>query len=210
MNDEELLALNRAMEQINCEFCERFDVFNVRYPQFYNKFDSLESFELTLDYLPGTGALVRFLGLTIFRTVDDMPSYDRSGEFDLAGWFYEHLTEQISYAAQYASMLTKDGHTVCETIQERRRQDLKWGRQDHPNTRLEFLSTDFKNLGLERVRGIYKSVNDRDRVSWMDILIEEVAEAAEDAHNGNEEALYDELVQVAAVALQWAEKVKPK
>lgn len=208
LSDHDLLALNRAVERINNEFYDRFDPFNTRYPEFYKRFDSNEDFQVALDHLPGTGTLVRWMGLVIYRSVDWLRP--RNEEDDLEGWYYDHLSEQVSYAAQYASMCTKDGATVCEAVQERRRQDLKWGGQNHPNTRKGILTKDYRQLYMNRVREIYEGAHRSGNLTWMDVLLEEVAEVAEEADLGYSQNLYEELVQVAAVALQWAEKVRPE
>jgi NTP pyrophosphatase (non-canonical NTP hydrolase) len=59
---------------------------------------------------------------------------------------------------------------------ERDRQTLKWGDQSHhPDTK------------------------------WMTILVEEVGEAAQEVLDGSRNALIEELIQVAAVTVQWLE-----
>jgi NTP pyrophosphatase (non-canonical NTP hydrolase) len=72
-----------------------------------------------------------------------------------------------------------------DTLQERLKQNKKWGHQRHSNGR------------------------------WLAILVEEVGESAQAiqkdmvSHKGTDaDDLYNELIQVAAVAQAWAEQVK--
>ena len=65
-----------------------------------------------------------------------------------------------------------------DIMEERARQDAKWGVQNHPN------------------------------LYWLGILMEEVGEAAKALIEGKIDLLYGELVQVAAVGLAWLECMK--
>ena len=98
---------------------------------------------------------------------------------------------------------------AMEAIRERRRQDDKWGRQDHP-----FFSyfgglqrTD--NKLYETLEATYKWKNqvacsERGEVGWDTILLEEVFEAL--AKAGVDDVEYEkELVQVIAVAMHMIE-----
>lgn len=94
------------------------------------------------------------------------------------------------------------------------RQDAKWGEQNHPNgTGPEAQVILGRHIVTEAMVGevlarIFKERTDErfagegDRPgTWADILLEEVFEAlAED----DPERLQNELIQVAAVAVQWA------
>lgn len=107
---------------------------------------------------------------------------------------------------------------------ERQRQQDKWGEQNHPNIAPVPTATDAAEFyGIPTARTAKALTDQRarvGRVTWADILIEELAEAIEAA------ALYEqavtaagceqptarrllatELVQTAAVAVQWAEKL---
>lgn len=99
---------------------------------------------------------------------------------------------------------------------ERAKQDVKWGTQDHP---------DFAPNTEDRTRGLYaeladewKAGNDRlvadqsskgvpsDRnCAWDGILMEEVLEALGEA---DEDKKIVELVQVAAVCVAWIEAIE--
>lgn len=85
---------------------------------------------------------------------------------------------------------------LYEVALERARQDAKWGEQNHPDK-----STTSEPLlwGSDAYRERLK-VED----NWLDILLEEVAEAAEAS---SEEELQKELIQIAAVAAAWAEAI---
>ena len=87
---------------------------------------------------------------------------------------------------------------------ERHKQDEKWGEQNHPDANPN------ANYPIGAA-GHCKAVTDMRAqsgvVTWADILIEEVAEAVDEARAGNRQALRNELVQVAAVAVQWVEKL---
>jgi hypothetical protein len=80
---------------------------------------------------------------------------------------------------------------------EREQQDAKWGQQNHPN-------------GTSRHQAVWRDLyrnrcDDAARaghLTWLDILLEEVYEAAAEEEVAE---LRAELVQVAAVAAAWAE-----
>jgi len=42
----------------------------------------------------------------------------------------------------------------------------------------------------------------------LPVLVEEVGEAASEVHEGDDTRLYNELIQVAAVAVAWAESLR--
>ncbi len=82
---------------------------------------------------------------------------------------------------------------------ERDRQDAKWGRQRHPDGTGPTLAN---RATAEAAKLLTDTAAAAGRVTWADILREEVYEAfAED----DVDKLRTELVQVAAVAVQWVE-----
>jgi hypothetical protein len=101
-----------------------------------------------------------------------------------------------------------------EVEAERERQNKKWGEQNHPD------GTNPDTDPLERIlepgwnnatdlatnaTNVTDSELKDNTVTFQDIFLEEVFEAiAED----DEEKLYTELVQVAAVAQQWGEAIR--
>ncbi|HEY0820978.1 MAG TPA: hypothetical protein VGD46_19485 [Rhizobacter sp.] len=109
-------------------------------------------------------------------------------------------------------------HTVLyQVLAERRRQELRWGEQNHPDFALQPLGRSRQMLIPTLIQGEYGICSARrakDRCeyahrhgfgSYGHILIEEVAEACEETDN--QAKLRTELVQVAAVAVGWVEKI---
>lgn len=106
---------------------------------------------------------------------------------------------------------------LFEVLAERQRQEAKWGQQNHP---------DFDRVLLEReggcspermaehyevpteARGKFLCQNAfaTKQGTYAHILIEEVSEAV-GACNASPEDLRAELIQVAAVAVAWVEKI---
>jgi hypothetical protein len=100
---------------------------------------------------------------------------------------------------------------VCgQIVDERGRQHQKWGEQNHPDA-VAFANqfTPLPRLVASSLdaRMVCDKRHEKGHGSWLDILIEEVAEAADEAYEGNVEALRTELVQVAAVAVAWVEAI---
>lgn len=80
----------------------------------------------------------------------------------------------------------KNTLAIANVLEEMNRQDIKWGGD-----------------------------RDQDNFVWQTILTEEVGEAAEECLSvafaaKPEQDLYDEVVQVAAVAIQWLENLDRK
>lgn len=118
---------------------------------------------------------------------------------------------------------------ISDVLAERLRQDLKWGEQNHPNVdpalieyqaSLSRVAEDYEIPTADRAKALCQLAASGRGCTWAHILIEEVAEAIEAAaiHDkavhadavlapGLRMALRDELIQVAAVAVQWAEKL---
>lgn len=98
--------------------------------------------------------------------------------------------------------------TILEEIQtERKRQDDKWGEQNHPALHPKAAH----NLVSERslIATICREKCDKlfsqDEGDWYLILQEEVAEAFEQAALGNEKEFREELIQTAAVVVAMIE-----
>lgn len=118
---------------------------------------------------------------------------------------------------------------------ERQRQQEKWGEQNHPGVDVDdvqlfhecaarfadlatpesFVEHVAQRLGIPTAtdaRGVLQRLASAGKATWARILLEEFAEAVEAAalaaiDKGSIEHLRTELVQVAAVAVQWAEKL---
>lgn len=99
------------------------------------------------------------------------------------------------------------GLIIDEVIREREAQHAKWGEQNHPDgtgPNLVWAYTGPASYVRETARSECQRLSSEGLVTFADILIEEVAEAlAED----DPYALRAELIQVAAVAAQWIEKI---
>jgi hypothetical protein len=102
-----------------------------------------------------------------------------------------------------------DYDVLIEIQQERVRQDQKWGEQNHPDGTgpdeplLGMYSYDYEYLAT-----MAKEATDTHAAAgictFADILLEEVFEALAEA---DQDKLRKELIQVAAVATQWAQKI---
>lgn len=98
------------------------------------------------------------------------------------------------------TILTHIPFALADVKAERARQDQKWGEQNHPDGT--------GNPGDAHRATLAKAYTDmaarNGRVTWRDILNEEVAEAFAESDTA---ALRTELVQVAAVATQWVQAI---
>lgn len=89
---------------------------------------------------------------------------------------------------------------IASIVAERVRQQEKWGEQNHPDGTGQKYHQTLRNAHQARCKENARNGT----VSFFDILIEEVYEAA--AEN-NRAALRKELIQVAAVCVQWCQKI---
>lgn len=87
-----------------------------------------------------------------------------------------------------------------EVAAERARQDVKWGEQNHPDG----TGSKGQQDDAERARAWCQDAFGCGYGTWEDILREEVAEAFAERDRA---ALRSELIQVAAVAVCWAEAI---
>lgn len=107
---------------------------------------------------------------------------------------------------------------------ERSRQDAKWGEQNHPDADEVILSrldgTDWARTNVAvrladeyeiptaaRARTMCKWRAEQERVTWADILVEEVSELIEAIASCDPAQVRAEAVQVAAVAVAWVEAI---
>ncbi|SDG96077.1 hypothetical protein [Klenkia brasiliensis] len=97
---------------------------------------------------------------------------------------------------------------------ERVRQHTKWGQQDHPDLPPGLAGEErlhvFRYLGIDLPEVIKADVDGHATVgesNWALIALEEMAEAVEAAWLGDVAALRTELVQTAAVLVQWIEAI---
>lgn len=102
------------------------------------------------------------------------------------------------------------GAAVCrEVIQERVRQEAKWGEQNHPDgTTPGFLWTALFRRSMAESAEIAKQEVDLDarlgQSTYAGIFLEEVFEALAEEDPAR---LRAELIQVAAVAVAWVESI---
>jgi hypothetical protein len=96
-----------------------------------------------------------------------------------------------------------------EIFTERQKQDAKWGVQNHPDW-----SFDYYNESLFVIVGDANDAKElcdeafaAKRGSYTHILLEEMQEAFAEARDGEKEKLREELIQIAAVAVAWIEKL---
>lgn len=89
---------------------------------------------------------------------------------------------------------------LAEIAVERHRQDEKWGEQNHPDGTGGSVMQGFATEQRARTQFLAGLGG----VSWRDILLEEVYEAMAEEEPAK---LRAELVQVAAVAVAWAEAI---
>lgn len=117
--------------------------------------------------------------------------------------------------------MPKGWAAVISVLQERERQDAKWGEQNHPMVgraaRLRLISprrecARLGILGADEAREACDHAHRNDEGTYAHILIEEVAEAIEASseHGDASDAAREEWVQVAAVALAIVESIDRK
>ena len=97
-------------------------------------------------------------------------------------------------------MSTATSAVISAVVEERVRQNLKWGEQHHPDgtggPEAEFQAN--------WDRAVCEQKAELGTLTWADILKEEVSEAFAE---GDVAKLRTELVQVAAVAAAWIEDI---
>lgn len=129
------------------------------------------------------------------------------------------LTAGISYLCGRFDRKRRTNHAspvLAAVADERKRQDQKWGVQNHPSfvqvpeysTRQDkalWLSTFYGIRCPTSARKVCDSADLDGKLTYMHILVEEVAELTEAA---TPKARQEELIQVAAVAVAWAESIE--
>lgn len=105
-----------------------------------------------------------------------------------------------------------------EVKAERINQDEKWGEQNHPDVDQVLLkrpggcstfrmAEHYEIPTAHRAKFLCKHAGETTGDTYAHILIEEVCEAVEQATLQNRDNLRTELIQVAAVAVAWVEKL---
>lgn len=99
------------------------------------------------------------------------------------------------------------GAELAETEAELKRQDERWGQQDHPDwggAVSKVFPAIYAGI-LVNIRHREEAHRDSGDLGWDDILLEEVYEALSEL---DDDRRCEELVQVAAVALQWVAAIR--
>lgn len=101
---------------------------------------------------------------------------------------------------------------LAEVAAERARQDAKWGEQNHPDLPPHPFADDLAcraaftgAITAKDAKFRCQKAAEEGNANWAAILAEEVAEAIEAI--GDDAALRTELIQVAAVCVQWAQAI---
>lgn len=116
------------------------------------------------------------------------------------------------------TVLTRISWVLNEVALERTRQDVYWGEQNHPDADPVLLTREggvtAQRLAEEhgiptgtRARAQCQTYAERGEANFMAILVEELGEACDEIAQGDTAALREELIQVAAVAVQWVEAI---
>lgn len=152
---------------------------------------------------------------TLSNTICNASFYpDRAVPYLLGGDMSEVLdkTTAALIADGYRKIETFAGSRVLlEVADERGRQDQKWGEQNHPNGTgpaklpMPYGSGSWSaSVAAQNLTLITRCMAQIGQCTWLHILREEVFEAfAED----DPAKLRAELIQVAAVAVQWVEAI---
>jgi hypothetical protein len=109
---------------------------------------------------------------------------------------------------------------MSEVAEERARQDVKWGQQNHPLVDRQLvgdvtrMAAAYQVPTSARARWMCQEAARRGEVTWTHILVEELAEFIEDASlhaagdaRASVASIRRELVQVAAVAVATVEAI---
>lgn len=106
--------------------------------------------------------------------------------------------EELAVRREELRRRYRQAHILREVASERDRQDAKWGVQRHPN------GTNPARYGQHRElsRTLCDAAARQGVVTWRHILLEEVYEGLAEEHPAK---LRSELVQVAAVVVNWIE-----
>ena len=102
-----------------------------------------------------------------------------------------------------------------EIKEERARQNEKWGEQNHTDSPMESVFMDIVDLSedeyipaVDASRRVCEEAAGSGNCTWSHIFLEEVLEVEDAARQGDVDELEEELIQVAAVAVQWVEAIR--
>lgn len=129
-----------------------------------------------------------------------------------------HLLDALQRARIGKALAERKYGVLGAVNSERHRQDWRWGEQNHPDVDRVLMNRDggctaqrmaehYEIPSAQRAKYLCNRATGEGELTYAHILIEEVAEAVEAATARNAAALRTELIQVAAVAVAWAEKL---
>lgn len=109
-------------------------------------------------------------------------------------------------------------HILQEIVNERIRQDQKWGKQNHPSVDVvlenrdggctpERMCEEFEIPSEDRARQMCEIHAKRKDLTWTHIVVEELSEAVSCKNDAERR---QELVQLAACVVAWIENIDEK
>lgn len=106
-------------------------------------------------------------------------------------------------------MSLQDTNDILDEIYyERKRQGAKWGEQNHPDYSDDLYGRAVLLADADTAKYLCDDGFKYGHGSYAHILLEEFQEALAEAQVNDKEKLYVELIQTAAVAVAWAEKLR--
>lgn len=135
-----------------------------------------------------------------------------TNELNQANWALKESEDKLSRSSAQAKPIpaavegvSQPGEGLTQAIRdviiERKRQDLKWGQQNH---RHGMHPTGHTELAERKAKDIFAAAQTIGNLSWKFILEEEIAELFNSAHI---EDIRNEAIQVAAVAVALVESL---
>lgn len=104
---------------------------------------------------------------------------------------------------------------LVDTVKKCEEQDLRWGPRTYPSFDAQLVAcadtTPIDLAGCHEIpnprRARLTTASRGEELAWLDILVEEVSKTTE--HHDDRQALRDQLIDVAGVAIQWAAQLTP-
>src|SRR4051812_5124597 len=121
-------------------------------------------------------------------------------------------------SADMAIQVATTSDVLSEVQAERARQDVKWGEQNHPDVDQVLMTRpggcsprrmaeEYEIPTAPRAKFTTDTAASRGECTWTAIAVEELAEAVEAFALGDTAAGRTELVQLAAVCVQWVQAI---
>jgi len=131
--------------------------------------------------------------------------------------FYLEQHERLQAEVDAVSQVPfQRAQCLVDVIKKCEEQDLRWGRREYPSFDAQLqgcADTTPRDLaGYHEIpdpkRARLTTDSRGSELAWLDVLVEEVSKTTE--HHDNRQALRDQLIDVAGVALQWAAQLTPE